>query len=123
MPRQPRQCEGAQQGILKRAATWLHLQSLGHVLEAVQHLVRRREGRGQGDFGDDAMQPVHVADQQARALVVAGWARANTQARKRGKLVGSDCFSFQPSRCLFSLLRPNVLWQCFICESVSTSTG
>lgn len=42
-----------------------YLQLLRHVLEAVQQFVRWREGGGQRDVSDDAIQTIHVADQQA----------------------------------------------------------
>lgn len=42
-----------------------YLQLLRHVLEAVQQLVRWREGGGQRDISDDAIQTIHVSDQQA----------------------------------------------------------
>lgn len=50
----------------------MYLQFLGHVLEAVQHLIRWRKGRGQGDVSDDAIQAIHITDQQTRALIVTG---------------------------------------------------
>lgn len=42
-----------------------YLQLLRHVLEAVQQLVWWREGGGQRDISDDAIQTIHVTDQQA----------------------------------------------------------
>lgn len=47
-----------------------YLQLLRHVLEAVQQLVRWREGGGQRDISDDAIQTIHVTEQQARAFVI-----------------------------------------------------
>lgn len=48
-----------------------YLEFLGHVLEAVQHFIRRRKGCGQGDISDYAIEAVHIADQQTRALIIA----------------------------------------------------
>lgn len=57
---------------LKKSWMWFYLQSLCHVLKAVKHLIRRWEGCGQGDFVYDAIEPIHITDQQTRALIVAG---------------------------------------------------
>lgn len=56
-----------------KSAGWKgsYLEFFGHVFKAVQDLVRWRQGRGQRDVGDDAIQAVHVGDQQTCALVVA----------------------------------------------------
>lgn len=50
-----------------------YLQLLRHVLEAVQQLVRWREGGGQRDISDDAIQTIHVSDQQAWAFIITSW--------------------------------------------------
>lgn len=62
-----------------------YLQSLCHVFKAVQHLIRWWEGCSQSDFSDDAIQTIHVADQQTRALIVTGWTGQETNRNKTKK--------------------------------------